>query len=222
MERQIRKNKERLHVAKQLGDKELINKFKLKGRLLDDTLKGWIKDHEFLHRDRERERLRMSEAELQQKVEKALEKRYNEFNKHLTQKISKDEYMDFVSHDLDKIRRVVESNSELSARIALKEVKQEQHILGSTEYTKRDNGQSYFVNTTAEAIHTHMLTNMDMNELFRRYQFVDIGQNKGVFVSDIDGSKDADQIKVHQGKKGIHGVPNQNKHSAERGGINDG
>lgn len=55
-ERQIRKNQERLHVARQLNDKELIRKFDLKDKKLKGSLNQFIKNHSFLHRDKTRER----------------------------------------------------------------------------------------------------------------------------------------------------------------------
>lgn len=56
-ERQIRKNKERLQVAKKLGDQERMAKFKLRDKQLSAGLNKLIDEHEFLHRDRKRERV---------------------------------------------------------------------------------------------------------------------------------------------------------------------
>ena len=51
-----RKSKERLHVAEKLGDQELISKFKSKIRDQQATLRDFIADKPFLHRDYARER----------------------------------------------------------------------------------------------------------------------------------------------------------------------
>ena len=55
-ERAIRKSKEKLHVAEKLGDQELISKFKTKIRDQQATLRDYIADKPFLHRDYARER----------------------------------------------------------------------------------------------------------------------------------------------------------------------
>lgn len=49
-ERKIRKNKERLHIAKTIGDKELIQKYRLKGVNLNATYRAYINEHPFLAR----------------------------------------------------------------------------------------------------------------------------------------------------------------------------
>ncbi|MBR7928465.1 phage minor capsid protein [Aerococcaceae bacterium zg-ZUI334] len=54
LERQIRYNKEMLHVAEQLGDKGLIQKYKLNDIKLRGALDSWIKKHDFLRYDMER------------------------------------------------------------------------------------------------------------------------------------------------------------------------
>ena len=55
-ERAIRKSKEKLHVAEKLNDQELINKFKTKIRDQQATLRDFIADKPFLHRNYARER----------------------------------------------------------------------------------------------------------------------------------------------------------------------
>ena len=55
-ERAIRKSKEKLHVAEKLGDQKLISKFKTKIRDQQATLRDYIADKPFLHRDYARER----------------------------------------------------------------------------------------------------------------------------------------------------------------------
>lgn len=57
LERSIRANKEKLHVAEKLGDKELIDKYKSKIGTQNAALKDYIDKHPFLKRDEARERL---------------------------------------------------------------------------------------------------------------------------------------------------------------------
>lgn len=57
LERSIRANKEKLHVAEMLGDEHLIGKYKAKVRDQKFALKDYIDKHPFLKRDEEREKL---------------------------------------------------------------------------------------------------------------------------------------------------------------------
>lgn len=57
LERSIRNSKEKLHVANKLGDKELIGKYKSKIRTQQSTMRDFLKDKPFLHRDYAREKL---------------------------------------------------------------------------------------------------------------------------------------------------------------------
>lgn len=57
LERSIRANKEKLHVAEKLGDKELIDKYKSKIGTQNAALKDYIDKHPSLKRDEARERL---------------------------------------------------------------------------------------------------------------------------------------------------------------------
>jgi hypothetical protein len=56
LERSIRANKEKLHVAEKLGDKELIDKYKSKIGTQNTALKDYIDKHPFLKRDDAREK----------------------------------------------------------------------------------------------------------------------------------------------------------------------
>lgn len=57
LERAIRNQKERLHIASQLGDDELITSERLKLRNLQGKMRAYVDQHDFLHRDYSRERL---------------------------------------------------------------------------------------------------------------------------------------------------------------------
>ena len=56
LERSIRNNKEKLHVAEKLGDKELIDKYKSKARIQQGAMRDYLRQHPFLHRDYAREK----------------------------------------------------------------------------------------------------------------------------------------------------------------------
>lgn len=56
LERSIRANKEKLHVAEKLGDDDLINKYKSKIGTQKSALKDYIDKHPFLKRDEAREK----------------------------------------------------------------------------------------------------------------------------------------------------------------------
>lgn len=82
-------------------------------------------------------------------------------------------------------------NEEMGQRLRLKEEKQKQHIYGTEDYKKRiireiEKGNSlpsYFAaDTFSENIYNFMLLNSNMNNIFRRYQFVDIRQINGTYV----------------------------------------
>lgn len=57
LERSIRANKEKLHIAEKLGDDDLINKYKSKIGTQNTALKDYIDKHPFLKRDEAREKL---------------------------------------------------------------------------------------------------------------------------------------------------------------------
>lgn len=213
-ERQIRKNKEALEVAKELGDEGRIKKFRQKDQKLQSGLNRLINDNDFLFRQRERERYYKNAGSYNQThslMEKEFNKEYNEFNKKLAKPLDKQQYNDLTSRNLRKIKRVISKNEELNQRLSLIGEKQLQHILGSEEYLNRKSGQSYFVNVNNNELHEYMLENMDMNKVFNRYQFIDDNRFDGVHMLPNGKGAQSDQIKIHQGKGGIHGVPNKRK-----------
>ncbi|KAA9259760.1 phage minor capsid protein [Streptococcus anginosus] len=77
LERSIRANKEKLHVAEKLGDKELIDKYKSKIGTQNAALKDYIDKHPFLKRDEAREKYYddpYTKAKKEVKIRKELEK----------------------------------------------------------------------------------------------------------------------------------------------------
>lgn len=67
LERSIRANKEKLHVAEKLGDKELIDKYKSKIGTQNAALKEHISQHPSLKRDEEREKYQ-NNSHIQQEI----------------------------------------------------------------------------------------------------------------------------------------------------------
>ena len=77
LERSIRKSKELLHVAEKLGDSELISKYKSKVRMKQGAMRGFLRQHPYLHRDYAREKYYndpFTQAKKEIKVRKELEK----------------------------------------------------------------------------------------------------------------------------------------------------
>ena len=77
LERSIRNNKEKLHVAEKLGDKELIDKYKSKVRIQQGAMRDYLRRHPFLHRDYAREKYYddpYTKVKEEVKVRKELEK----------------------------------------------------------------------------------------------------------------------------------------------------
>lgn len=77
LERAIRHQKERLHIAEQLGDGELVTMERLKLRNLQGKIRNLINSHDFLNRDYSRERLfstpsSHNEAEVKLNAKKAV------------------------------------------------------------------------------------------------------------------------------------------------------
>lgn len=217
-ERRIRKNKEKLHVAKKLGDKERVQKYKLREKTLKSGLKAFLDEHKFLHRDTSRERYRYDKESERIAIEKDFKERYNKFNNKLTHRVTEQQFKDLTSHNLELIKKVMQEHEEIGKRLQMKiagEASQLTHILGSDEYKRRiSDGEnpSYFKEgTDLEALHRHMLKEMDMAKMFMHFQFINIGEFEGVHVfrKGERKSKKADQIKVHQAKDGVHGVPNR-------------
>ena len=97
LERSIRANKEKLHVAEKLGDKELIDKYKSKIGTQNAALKDYIDKHPFLKRDEERERYRYNDDAVQKlykTIDKRSKKEYSEILQNLGNKAPKS-YSDF-------------------------------------------------------------------------------------------------------------------------------
>ena len=221
-ERNIRKEKERLAVARELKDVDRIQKSQLKINSMESSLAKLIKGNEFLVRKQERKRYYKnpeSYNKAKRNMEKSIEKEYNKFNEKLKQKLSKEQYRDLTSHDLKRINKVMSEHEELARRLQLKERKQKQHIYGTEDYkerVKRDLNKgktppSYFRNVSETDIYKYMLKEINMKSVFNDYQYIDVGGFDGDVLIPNERTEKADRIKVHQGKQGIHGIPNKKR-----------
>ncbi|MBK0348221.1 phage minor capsid protein [Aerococcaceae bacterium zg-ZJ1578] len=105
LERQIRYNKELLHVAEQLGDKGLIQQYKLNDIKLRGALDSWIKKHDFLRYDMERAKFRKSPdtEKLKESIDKKLRKEYSQTKEILGNRAPKT-YQDFKNMDKEEKR----------------------------------------------------------------------------------------------------------------------
>ena len=97
LERSIRANKEKLHVAEKLGDKELIEKYNSKVRIQQGAMRDYLKQHPFLHRDYVREKYYYNDDAVQKlykTIDKRSKKEYSEILRNLGNKAPKS-YSDF-------------------------------------------------------------------------------------------------------------------------------
>lgn len=97
LERSIRNNKEKLHVAEKLGDKELIDKYKSKVRIQQGAMRDYLRQHPFLHRDYAREKYYYNDdavKKLYKTIDKRSKKEYSEILQNLGNK-APESYSDF-------------------------------------------------------------------------------------------------------------------------------
>lgn len=97
LERSIRANKEKLHVAEKLGDKELIEKYNSKVRIQQGAMRDYLKQHPFLHRDYAREKYYYNDDAVQKlykTIDKRSKKEYSEILRNSGNKAPKS-YSDF-------------------------------------------------------------------------------------------------------------------------------
>lgn len=115
LERSIRANKEKLHVAEKLGDKELINRYKAKLGTQRDALKSWIDDHPFLYRDEKREKYHENPSSFAKE-----EGRQREKNQKVASEYSEIRRLlgEYAPLSLDKYRNIRYNDSEEYKRLS--------------------------------------------------------------------------------------------------------
>lgn len=103
----------------------------------------------------------------------------------------------------------------IKQRLTQRTEKQKQHIYGSKEYNERvkrsDQQPSYFT-VSADEIDTLVKSQINMNKLGQRYQFIDAGKPIGHYITNKGKiNVETTRMKVHQSKKGYHAVPTKTR-----------
>ena len=210
LERSIRANKEKLHVAEKLGDDELIGKYKSKIGTQKSALKDYIDKHPFLKRDEAREKYYddpYTKAKKEIKVRKELEK----LEKHRAeQKEMRKRFTNAVKDGIIKAE--------------INEQKQAEHIKGTNEWHRRletelANGNqiepSYLtisMDEAAELIKRYsgtgkFLYKEDPNYIPKK-EIIKHNSKVGVYIDQQTGEMfETDSFRIHYRKTGAHIVP---------------
>ena len=210
LERSIRANKEKLHVAEKLGDKELIDKYKSKIGTQNAALKDYIDKHPFLKRNEAREKYYddpYTKAKKEVKVRKELEK----LEKHRAeQKEMRERFINAVKDGIIKAE--------------INEQKQADHIKGTNEWRRRletelANGNqiepSYLtisMDEAAELIKRYsgtgkFLYKEDSNYIPKK-EIIKHNSKVGVYIDQQTGEMfETDSFRIHYRKTGAHIVP---------------
>ncbi|MCP9060394.1 MULTISPECIES: phage minor capsid protein [unclassified Streptococcus] len=210
LERSIRANKEKLHIAEKLGDDDLINKYKSKIDTQNTALKDYIDKHPFLKRDEAREKYYddpYTKAKKEVKVRKKLEK----LEKHRAeQKEMRERFTNAVKDGIIKAE--------------INEQKQADHIKGTNEWRRRletelANGNqiepSYLtisMDEAAELIKRYsgtgkFLYKEDSNYIPKK-EIIKHNSKVGVYIDQQTGEMfETDSFRIHYRKTGAHIVP---------------
>lgn len=210
LERSIRANKEKLHVAEKLGDKELIDKYKSKIGTQNAALKDYIDKHLFLKRDEAREKYYddpYTKAKKEIKVRKELEK----LEKHRAeQKEMRKRFTNAVKDGIIKAE--------------INEQKQAEHIKGTNEWYRRLETELANGNQIEPS---YLTISMDeAAELIKRYsgtgkflykedpdyipkkEIIKHNSKVGVYIDQQTGEMfETDSFRIHYRKTGAHIVP---------------
>lgn len=210
LERSIRNNKEKLHVAEKLGDKELIDKYKSKVRIQQGAMRDYLKQHPFLHRDYAREKYYddpYTKAKKEMKVRKELEK----LEKHRAeQKEMRERFTNAVKDGIIKTE--------------INEQKQADHIRGTNEWYRRletdlANGKqvepSYLtisMDEAAKLIKRYSGTGKFLYKEDPTYipkkEIIKHDSKIGMYIDQSTGEMfETDSFRIHYRKTGAHIVP---------------
>lgn len=210
LERSIRANKEKLHVAEKLGDKELIDKYKSKIGTQNAALKDYIDKHPFLKRDEAREKYYddpYTQAKKEVKVRKELEK----LEKHRAeQKEMRKRFTNAVEDGIIKAE--------------INEQKQAEHIKGTNEWYRRletelANGNqiepSYLtisMDEAAELIKRYSGTGKflykENPDYIPKKEIIKHNRKIGMYIDQRTGEMfETDSFRIHYRKTGAHIVP---------------
>ncbi|HEP3654787.1 TPA: capsid protein [Streptococcus pyogenes] len=177
LERAIRNQKERLHIASQLGDDELITSERLKLRNLQGKMRAYVDQHDFLHRDYSRERLFSTQNSyeknkiLLETKKKTLEKQREVKSAIIGMKTSNDiKIKDVSKHLVDRaVERKVETQTIIDALknpLEIKEIKYDEHGRPSQKFIGKDT--SVVINPSTGNIAT---THKTGKRIRRKYGF---------------------------------------------------
>ncbi len=177
LERAIRNQKERLHIASQLGDDELITSERLKLRNLQGKMRAYVDQHDFLHRDYSRERLFSTQNSyekyktLLRTKKKTLEKQREVKSAIIGMKTSNNiKIKDVSKHLVDRaVERKVETQTIIDALknpLEIKEIKYDEHGRPSQKFIGKDT--SVVINPSTGNIAT---THKTGKRIRRKYGF---------------------------------------------------
>ena len=210
LERSIRANKEKLHIAEKLGDDELIGKYKSKIGTQKSALKDYIDKHPFLKRDKEREKYYddpYTKAKKEIKVRKELEN----LEKHRAeQKEMRKRFTNAVKDGIIKAE--------------INEQKQAEHIKGTNEWYRRLETELANGNQIEPS---YLTISMDeAAELIKRYsgtgkflykedpdyipkkEIIKHNRKIGIYIDQRTGEMfETDSFRIHYRKTGAHIVP---------------
>ena len=210
LERSIRANKEKLHVAEKLGDDDLIDKYKAKIGTQTSALKDYVDKHPFLKRDEEREKYYddpYTKAKKEIKVRKELEK----LEKHRAeQKEMRKRFTNAVEDGIIKAE--------------INEQKQAEHIKGTNEWYRRletelANGNqiepSYLtisMDEAAELIKRYSGTGKflykENPDYIPKKEIIKHNRKIGMYIDQRTGEMfETDSFRIHYRKTGAHIVP---------------
>lgn len=210
LERSIRANKEKLHVAEMLGDEHLIGKYKAKVRDQKFALKDYIDKHPFLKRDEAREKYYddpYTQAKKEIKVRKELEK----LEKHRAeQKEMRERFTNAVKDGIIKTE--------------INEQKQAAHIKGTNEWHQRieedlKKGKkfepSYLTISMDEAAKlikryagTGEFKYSENDSYIPRKEIIKHNKKIGVYIDQQTGEMfETDSFRIHYRNTGAHIVP---------------
>lgn len=177
LERAIRNQKERLHIASQLGDDELITSERLKLRNLQGKMRAYVDQHDFLHRDYSRERLFSTQNSYEKNKillgtkKKTLEKQREVKSAIIGMKTSNNiKIKDVSKHLVDRaVERKVETQTIIDALknpLEIKEVKYDEYGRPSQKFIGKDT--SVVINPSTGNIAT---THKTGKRIRRKYGF---------------------------------------------------
>lgn len=224
LERAIRNQKERLHIANQLGDDELITSERLKLRNLQGKMRAYVDQHDFLHRDYSRERLFSTEktlaktsADVNKTLHKTQEKEYRKLVSQFGSKAPKSmaEFLEMKYNETREYKDLKLQERIRSGEYNLKvNGQQNKHILGHHDYKL---GRSYLLDDVdaQELVNKYAGTGSiqrDRKNRWRNQEIISISDFVGFNMPEKNGQIELTRtFKIMYGKKGVHIVPIDDK-----------